>query len=386
MDKNMTNKEFFMGFWNYTRIGVLDGDNAASDWQALGMNLAMSSYLKRGGDKKLMLAQLDAAHKNGIKVIVCDERTAWKNLENGEDAFVKDVEDAIEDFGNHPAFYAFFVGDEPPRRELERAIKATQIVNKHSKAFLNFLPMGDEPFVSDFLLKDKYEYEDVLVDAMKRSGLPCVCYDNYSQCYIHNREYGLDLYFDNLRVYRNVALRCGCNFWTTLLSVAHWSYRNLTEDDIRWQISTAVAHGAKGLLWFYLYTRDKIEDNYRDAPFDWFYHKTPLFDVLARQNKLFMKFFADRLAKANLENVYHYNKAYGGMPLYKPGDIEGLEFQSEYGYNYIISEFSSSEGDFLLVVNNMQGAEQSDKAYGTWHGKTFSRWLAPGQMAIIDKE
>ena len=74
------------------------------------------------------------------------------------------------------------------------------------------------------------------------------------------------------------------------------------------------------------------------------------------------------------------------MPLYKPGDIEGLEFQSEYGYNYIISEFSSPDGDFLLLVNNMQGAEQSDKAYGTWHGKTFSKWLAPGQMAIIDKE
>ena len=248
----MTENKFFMGFWNYTRIGVLDSKDAAKDWKELGINLAMSSVYLRSDDKNLMLSQLDEAHKNGIQVIVYDERTMWKNLENGEEAFRKDVEDAIEDFGAHPAFYAFFVGDEPPRRELERAIRAIQIVNERSKAYLNFLPMGDEPFVSDYGLKNKYEYEDVLVDAMKRSGLSTVCYDNYAQCYIHNREYGLNSYFDNLRVYRNVAHRVGCDFWTSLLSVPHWSYRNLTEDDIRWQISTAVAHGAKGLQWFYL--------------------------------------------------------------------------------------------------------------------------------------
>lgn len=381
----MTNKKFFMGFWNYTRIGDLKEEQAARDWKDLGMNLAISSTFMRGDNKDLMLLQLDAAHKNGIKVIVCDERTLWRNLDDGEEAYIKGVDSAIADFGNHPAFYAFLVGDEPSRKELEQAITAVRIVNARSKAFLNFLPMADEPFVSDYLLQEKHEYEDVLVDAMERSGLSTVSYDNYSQCYIQNREYGLDLYFDNLRVYRNVALRCGCDFWTTLLSVGHWFYRVPTEDDIRWQISTAVAHGAKGLLWFFIYTRNQIEDNYRDAPIDWFYHRTPMFDIMARQNNLFMKFFAERLAQARLEKVYHYNTAYGGMPLYKAGDIEELDFRSEYGSNFILSEFSSLEGDFLLIVNNMQGADNSDKAYGTWHGKTFSEWLSPGQMVIIEK-
>ena len=202
---------------------------------------------------------------------------------------------------------------------------------------------------------------------------------------IRNKEYGLDLYFDNLRIYRNVAERCGTDLWTTLLCVGHWFYRVPTENDIRWQISTAVAYGVKGLLWFFIYSRDLIEDNYRDAPLDCFYRRTPMFDILARQNNLFMKFYANRFAQAKLEKVYHYKTAYGGTPLYREGDIAGLDFKSEYGNNYILSEFSSPDGDFLVIVNNMQGANDSDKAYGTFNGRSFQEWLAPGQMAIIEK-
>lgn len=384
-DTYMANKKFFMGFWNYTRAGRLNEAQAACDWKELGMNLAMSSIFLRGDDKRLMLAQLDEAEKNEIKLIICDERTLWRNLENGEENYIKEVESAVADFGAHPAFYAFCVGDEPSRKELELAIKAVRIVDARSKAFLNFLPMADEPFVSDYLLKDKHDYEGVLADAVERSGISTICYDNYTQCYMRNKEYGIDQYFDNLRIYRNVAERCGTDFWTTLLCVGHWFYRVPTENDIRWQISTAAAHGVKGLLWFFIYSRDLIEDNYRDAPIDCFYRRTPMFDILARQNNIFMKFFAERFAQAKLEKVYHYKTAYGGMPLYRKGDIAGLDLQSEYGNNLILSEFSSPDGDFLVVVNNMQGAGDSDKVYGTLNEKPFQEWLAPGQMAIIEK-
>lgn len=382
----MSDKKFYMGFWNYTPTGALDEAQAAQDWKDLGMNLAMSSAFARGDDKARLLKQLDEAHRNGIKVIVCDERLCWKNLENGEQQYIADVESATADFGGHPAFFAFSVGDEPSRKELENAITAARIVNRRSKAFLNFLPMADQPFVSDYRLKDKYHYEDVLADAAARAELSELSYDNYTQCNIHNRSYGLDQYFDNLRIYRNAALRCGIDFWTTLLSVGHWYYRTPTEDDIRWQLSTAAAHGAKGILWFFIYTREQVEDNYRNAPFDCFYQKTRMFEYLSRQNKIFIKYYADRFASATLKNVYHYNTAYGGFPVYKDGDIEGLSFRSKYGNNYIISEFTSEQGDFLAVVNNMQGENDSDNAHGIWKGKPFSAWLAPGQLCILENQ
>ena len=129
-----------------------------------------------------------------------------------------------------------------------------------------------------------------------------------------------------------------------------------------------------------------MEDNYRNAPFDCFYQKTRMFEYLSRQNKIFMKYYADRFASATLKNVYHYNTAYGGFPVYKDGDIEGLSFRSKYGNNYIISEFTSKQGDFLAVVNNMQGENDSDNAHGIWKGKPFSAWFAPGQLCILENQ
>ena len=151
--------------------------------------------------------------------------------------------------------------------------------------------MSDEPFVSDYQLQHKYDYEDVLVDAITRSSLSMVSYDNYTQCYNRNKEYGLDMYFDNLRIYSNVAKRCGVSLWTTLLSVGHWSYRIPSEDDLRWQISTAVAHGVNAILWFYLYARE-LEDDFRGSPFDLFYRKTATYENMVRQNNIFNQYYA----------------------------------------------------------------------------------------------
>jgi hypothetical protein len=62
--------------------------------------------------------------------------------------------------------------------------------------------------------------------------------------------------------------------------------RPVEKDDIRWQISTACAHGAKGIFWFYIYGR-LLESSYRQSPFDQYYNKTATFDALARQMRLF---------------------------------------------------------------------------------------------------
>ena len=105
---------------------------------------------------------------------------------------------------------------------------------------------------------------------------------------------------------------------------------------------------------------------------------------MVRQNNIFTQYYAKYFINAKLEKVYHYQHAYGGFPLYKIGDIDGLDFHSENGNNYIFSEFSSPDGDFIVIVNNMQQAESADKAFGTYKGKEFLFRLAPGQMAILN--
>lgn len=381
--KMKTEEGFFpVGFWNYVPCGTLDAERSAEDWRELGMNLAMSCDYLSPADKDFMLKNLDAAHRNGLKVIVCDCRTTWKNYaQKGEKAFRGEVKEAAEDFASHPAFYAFHVGDEPDKDSWEDMLAAAKIVKEYAPPFVNYFPYFEEDFEKR-VGTDHAGYTRKLADAVGQTGLTALSYDCYNQCLFYEREKGIDDYFYNLNSFYKTAKECGLPMWTTLLSVGHWCYRVPTEDDLRWQISTAAAHGAKGLLWFYVYGRF-LESSYRQSPFDQYYRRTETFESLARQNKLFRDHFAPRLASAELLAVYHLGRAYGGTAEYKEGCIEGLTLSRKYGNPLIISEFSENAGGrFLVIVDNSQ--TDIEKATGVYRGKTFECWLAPGQMTIIE--
>ncbi len=380
----MTDKNFFpIGFWNYVPCGKIDEKQAASDWAELGMNLAMSFDYFSPADKDYMLKSLDAAHENGIKVIVCDCRTNWKNYAaKGEKEFRRDVEQAKNDFGTHPAFYAFHVGDEPDKNSWKDMLAATKIVAEISNPFVNHFPYFDEDFVERVGVNHA-GFTELLRGAVNATGIKVLCYDCYTQCFIHGREEGVDNYFKNLNNFYSVAKSCGVPMWTTLLSVGHWSFAVPTEDELRWQISTAVAHGAKGLLWFYVYGRF-LESSYRQSPFDQYYRRTATFESLARQNKLFTDYFAPRMAEAELLDTFHAGRAYGGSRLYYDGCIKDFELSSrQYGNPLILSRFVGKDGkEFIFAVNNSQNDVERIK--GSYRGKRFDNWFAPGQSVIID--
>lgn len=378
--------EYKLGFWNYVDCNVLDPEEATKDWKKLGMNLAMSCELTDVKEVPYLIRELDACYKQGIKVIVCDYRVHWRHLAKvGKEQFIKDVDSAVKDFGSHPAFYAFHVGDEPQKEDWADMEEATKTVNEKSVAFVNFLPMYYEDFPERTGVKQS-EYADLLIKTVKKTGLKMICYDCYTQCFYNNRQAGLHQYFDNLACFSKVAKETGATLWTTLLSVGHWAFRTPSEDDLRWQLSTAVAHGVKGVLWFYVYARC-YEGSFRDSPFDLYYEKTETFSRLSRVNRIFSDEFMKKLSEATLQKTYHYREqfgmTYGSTPLYQDGDIAGFEFQTRFNAPLIFSEFTSKDGDFVLVVNNRQ--DNVERIYGTMNGKPFSMWLAPGQMYIIDK-
>lgn len=378
----MNETDFFpLGFWNYVPCGKLDAEQSASDWQELGMSLAMSCDYLSPADKDYMLKSLDAAHKRGIKIIVCDYRTNWRNYaEKGEEEYRKDVERAVADFGSHPAFYAFHVGDEPDKNMWQDMLGATAIVSKLSKAFVNHFPYFDEDFIERVGVSHK-EFGSLLADMVKSTGIGVLSYDCYRQCDIHGREEGIENYFKNLNNFYAVAHDCNVPMWTTLLSVGHWCYSVPTEDELRWQISTAVAHGAKGIMWFYVYGR-YLESSYRQSPFDQYYRRTPMFENLARQNKLFRDYFAPKLLNAELINVFHLGKAYGGTELYYDGCIKDFQINRKYGNPLVLSRFKRFGEEFVLAVNNSQN--DIEKITGMYKNKEFDRWLAPGQSVILE--
>lgn len=64
-----------------------------------------------------------------MKVIVCDSRTTFSHLKSvGKERFTADVKRAAADFGSHPAFLGFHVGDEPHPKDFVIAAEAYRIL------------------------------------------------------------------------------------------------------------------------------------------------------------------------------------------------------------------------------------------------------------------
>ena len=411
--KQMARADVFpIGFWNYCPTAKL-GPASVKDWADAGMTLTMSpEFDPRKDAVKDLRAILDAAHKRHIRMIVCDARSTWPALAGGEQAYRDGFAQAVKDFGSHPAVFGFHVGDEPDAANFDNACRACRIQKELAPSltpFLNLLPWfeGVETHVG---FAKWSHYLDAYVERAKPELL---CYDCYAQMNPSPLDgfWGLEMYFANLREFQEASARHGIPFWATLLSVGHFKYRCPREDDLRWQLNTAVAHGAKGLLWFFFYMRQP-HDNYRVAPVDEHWERTETYEWLSRVNRTFLKWHAPVMRTLALRKVSHVGRAWGGIPLL---DGKGRALAAQADQPLIVSEFADPRGRaYVAVVNNSQAqsthatltvggvkprlfrveweaveSEIQAAAGGASRGDDFARvvrWLAPGQMEVFRVE
>ena len=59
-----------------------------------------------------------------------------------------------------------------------------------------------------------------------------------------------DYYFDQLELNSKVASKYKIPWWTFVLTTEHYSYRQVSEVDVDWQVNTALAYGSKGIQYF----------------------------------------------------------------------------------------------------------------------------------------
>lgn len=404
-------KTFPIGFWNYTDAAER-GPEDVKDWADLGMTLAISPEYYEGCKKENMLAMLDACEKYGIKMIISDERARWWDASDDPAAYEKKFMEAYEDFGHHPATFGFHVGDEPTNdKAFADAIEAhkTQLrCAPNLTPHLNFIPYwkGQE----ETILKAP-TFTDWAKSMADKADLKILCYDCYAQ--MNPEESGTDLYYTNLNKFMEAADATGITPWTTLLSVGHFRYRVPSEDDLRWQLNTAVASGMKGILWFFIYERQPVS-NYRLPPIDEFGERTETFPRLSRVNRHFLHQFGPFFAEAEHIATYHTVKAYGGYPLYVAGKTDDIltDVTCDQGLPAVVGFFRLNGEKYAAVVNNSTKESGLFKLHVpkntavmerlTWDGdyadlktnswdacyyeteteKVGGDWLAPGQMKL----
>ena len=380
MDKNIK-----LSFWNYAPFGIISHKEAVKDWSEIGSNLPMSFiYDFKKNKKEEMLNLLDECQKYHLKLIISDTRTLFTNLRSmSKEAFKSLVKEAYNDFGHHKATFGFFIGDEPSPEETNLFIDAMKIVMEEMP---NLTPFGNLlPYFMEIDNPRKEEYVQILNKILKETKVPFIGYDQYSQCfdeYAHPEE-GIRSYFYGLDKYQEITKKNNTSFIISLLSVGHWNYHVPTEDDIRWQIYTSLAHGARGITWFY-FLQDDHDYSYRGAPYTNFgLKKTPMFDIIARQQYLFKVAYEEQFNKMELVDVYHIND-----PLYLGKKVEkddNFSLKTDRDFPVIVSYYQEINGNkkYLSFVNGSQ--KFSNLLRITFKGeKKEDLWLAPGEMKIFE--
>ena len=404
-----------IGFWSYTSLaehGEHMDEAAVEQWADAGFTVPQSPEFDPAdpAQRAHILRLLDWSQKRGMKLIVCDPR-GYSKSEGGKVAagYADGIRAAVRDFGSHPALFGFHVGDEPGKDAKAVFFESYRIqkeVAPQLHPFANLLPH----FPGAEARAGASSWSAYLDEYAKTGNADLLSYDCYSQMNAGNS--GWNQYYDNLRLYRDAALRNGVPFWNTILSVGHFRYRVPSLDDIRWQFNTTVAYGAHGVMWFFYYMREPHE-NYRGAPVDEFWHRTQNYDNLRLVQRSFHRRYGALFTRLASTRVSFSPEAFGGGEVFTPDALVSRVLPDRDGHPILIGEFADLEGRrYVMIVNNSvtdnvnvgitfpgddvkvfswswSGKEVEGPAFSATgqpvndeHGLTIHHWLAPGEEAV----
>jgi len=276
-------------------------------------------------------SELDLIHKFGLRGMVYDAALAPQNVDTAEgraklDALVKQV-------SRHPAFYAYFLTDEPSASQFPALGKLVSYLRERDPthlAYINLFPT----YANNEQLGTQGDtitaYREYLRQYMEIVKPDLVSYDHY--------HFGANgdgnQYFLNLAMIRQVALEAGVPF-LNIVQACSWtpSMRIPNGDELRWLVYTTLAYGGQGIS-FYVYSHPG--HNGAMATLDG--RPTELYYVAKVLNREF-EAIASQLQPLQSLAAYHVGKI--------PWGAEGLPEKAAFR---IVSaeQPSGSPGDFVL--------------------------------------
>lgn len=398
--------------WTYHRFEERGSDeNTIEDWKGLGINRPLTPIMDGKTDKPAFKVFLDKCLAAGIRPIVWDDRIAAVNMmrliekDPTGGAYRACVKECFAEFAKHPAVSGYYVADEPDVNAISAACLAAKIQKEeapHLKPYLNLLPWFDS-IAGRIGAKSETEQLD---RAGRESGLDELGYD----CYAHMAGNEND-YFHNLHEWALWGKRAGKRWNTTLLCVPHYNYRINSQDDFRWQISTAAAMGAKGISWFFpdMHAADP-SDNFRDAPVNVLGKHSVIYDWLGTEACIFQRQFGATMMELTWEKVCIKGKTQGGIPAFesdsgvvdvwngKDVDILVSYFHDTKGVRYVAFVALDRTRTFQLGVSIAPGVKADRKTFRGWEplATTYDplrleqkragvvyMYAAPGQLFLL---
>lgn len=331
---------------------------------------------------------LDNCHAAGLKAIVTDSGTAtydWRNVDEADAR--KRVAETIEKVRNHPAVFGYNLRDEPPAGMFPGLAKVASVIKElHPGAwpYINLFPTYAVP--EQLETPDYQTYLDQFIEICKP---PILSYDHYA--FMENGAFH-ESYFTNLQIMRATALKHDLPFWNIIQGLGALHFREPTHTDLRFQVFTSLAYGARGLAWFQY--RPAVVGNFRGAAIDQFGNETPTWALMQNVN-LQIQELAPTLLKLKSDQVYHFEGIPAGcngpdersLVASVPGPMLVGDFTHEDGTRYVMIVNKSlttsihCNPTFRQAPSKLEHINNYSGDPGAFEGEM--RWLAPGQGALL---
>lgn len=333
-------------------------------------------------------AALDACQAAGLKAIVSDARVGgydWQKVDPKEAR--KRVTELIHEVRQHPAVFGYYLRDEPSASFFNGLATVSSIVKEQHPGvwpYINLFPNYAE--ASQLGTKTYDEYVEKFIETCRP---PILSYDHYALMEGGGMR---GEYFANLESMRRAAVKHKLPFWQIVLSVGCLNYREPSMTDMRFQVFTSLAYGARGLAYFKYFT--PAAGNYRNGPIDQFGHQTPMWHVLQHINLQVGK-LAPTLLKLKSDRVYHF----GSVPAGSTGPDDKSLVQAMSG-PILVGDFTHTDGSqYIMIVNKdfngsvvgypqLRQPARKLEVVSSYDGTLLPfegeyTWIAPGQGVLI---
>lgn len=290
-------------------------------------------------------AEMDIAHKYGLRVLFHSPLLSPQTLD--DPAKLAQLDSLIAQVKNNPAFYGYFITDEPGAAtfpEWGKLVAHLRALDPEHLAYINLLPT----YATNKQLGTQGDtataYKEYLREFIETVKPDLLSYDHY-----HFRVNGDgNQYFLNLGLMRQAALDANIPF-LNIIQGCTWdpSMRVPNGDELRWLNYTSLAYGAQGLSYF-VYYYGPFYEKFKDNPGQMMAPDgtpTPQYEAAKQLNPQFVA-IASQLKPLRSLGAYHVGKMYTGtqtLPENAPFHLEFTGNNQMPGAGMLLGYFGNAD-------------------------------------------
>ena len=222
--------------------------------------------------------ELDLISSAGIKLMVNDERLTYANITQ-----IVSVKDYLKEYKDREDVLSVFIWDEPSPTMMDLCAVLNKQVDKYAENIFGYINL--HPNYSDKgLQRDGLTYGEYLQYFVDSCNPKVISYDHYP---FFLNKIGHEEMFDNLNEVRKCCDNNNLEFMTFVQSAEYYNHILPSTEMLRYQVATALAYGAKGILYF-TYAQvihDANSENFGPAVLDKEGNKTHAYDAIKEINQ-----------------------------------------------------------------------------------------------------